>query len=72
MFSDNQLKAIVDELRECLNAIPQPSMHPSSVTMSWAERREQLQQSWKEHKTKFFEDVSMALLPERNLFYLGN
>ena len=57
---------MVDELRESLNALPQASMQPTSVTKSWAERKEQLHQSWEDHRAKLFEDVvaSMALPPE--------
>jgi len=57
---------MVDELRESLNAIPQASTQPTNVTKSWGERREQLHQSWEDHRAKLFENVvaSMALPPE--------
>ena len=65
LLSDNQLQELVEELRDCLNAIPH-AMQPTSVMKSWTERREQLEQSWADHRTKLFEDVitSMALPAE--------
>ena len=56
---------MIDELRDFLNAIPR-AMQPTSGTKSWTERREQLEQSWEDHRAKLFEDLmtSMALLPE--------
>ena len=65
IIADNELQAMVDELRESLNAIP-CTAEPASVMKSWAERREQLEQSWESHRAKLFEEVvtSMALPPE--------
>ncbi|XP_065891337.1 uncharacterized protein [Dysidea avara] len=70
---DNELQAMVDELRESLNAIP-CTAEPASVMKSWAERREQLEQSWESHRAKLFEEVvtSMALPPEAKCSMCGD
>ncbi|XP_065894845.1 uncharacterized protein [Dysidea avara] len=70
---DNELQAMIDELRDFLNAIPR-AMQPTSGTKSWTERREQLEQSWEDHRAKLFEDLmtSMALLPEMECSVCGD
>ena len=65
----SQVQAMLDELRSRLDAIP-CAMPPHAK--SWAERREQVEQSWESHRAKTFEDVvtSMTLPTEMVHIYI--
>ena len=58
----SQVDIILEELRNSLASIPLPP----SCTKTWTERKEQVEQSWGNHRCQIFENVvsSMALPSE--------
>jgi len=62
----SQVQVILEELRSSLDAIPRVTPPQAK---SWAERREQVEQSWESHRAKIFEDVVTSMTLSTEMVY---